>query len=226
MPTEYGWVRNSLIRLRDRADTGWRNSEDALGKYLLGMPFLFRREKLEKLVPVSGSRVVQIPPVAGDELHRPNEGLMLPPLPRNQRFVPILCVAWDFEKSGGQRGKFRLFLLPGADFDERSRHGVPEKLKAFGLHYDDWEVDRNWCFGHTQISDAVSPYPELFEPLPAWVPARVPRIPLAVSTPSAGTILFCLLASLYGLQSIEIALVSSAMPHNVLGIRSNLGRGP
>jgi hypothetical protein len=226
VPPEYDWLRKTLIQLSDRAERDWRSSHENLARHLIGSGFFIGKDALERIMPLETPHSVSIPPEEGHELYRPNWGLVLPGLPQGQRYLPILCFRWSFRERGGQRGQLRLFVLSCADFDRQLQAGASNSIRAFSLHLDDWENNKDWCFGHCQVSDSTAPYQGLLEPLPAWLPARIPRIPLAGGTSSAGGILYCVIAGLYGLQNPTTRLVLSNMPEHVAKLRESLCHGP
>ena len=88
---------------------------------------------------------------------------------------------------------FRVFLMP-SDADTSVTPTV--------VRFDEREENNAWRFPHAQLCDTATPYEKHFparDPA-SWVSAKLPRIPLAAREGPA-SVLVCLLASLYGVDS-------------------------
>src|SRR2546427_4067207 len=188
MPAEYDRLRQIILRVRDMGDRGLRASHEELAKRLLSLQFHLPTEKLEILFPPKKVKTVQIPAPEGNKLYRPNEGLVMPPLERHVRYLPVVCFRLRFADDAGSHGTVRIFLMSCAEFEQRLKKEGPMPPLAFVLRLENGDKKPTWGFNHCQVCDEITPYKRFLQPLPDLLPAVVPRIPIAGIHPTAETV--------------------------------------
>ena len=200
MVAGYSDLRRALLQIASSSEREWEKrgglsynwAYDVLKAEWLGRHLPLDADQIEIPLPERTRGLFLLPPTPNAmacllavkwKFVAPPDGVQGPPKHENESYIP--------------RGVFRVFLIP----PETARSRIPTVVR-----FDEREDNTSWCFAHAQICDTMKPYETHFRAPACWVSAELPRIPLA-ATHGPAPVLLCLLASLYGADSLLLKRV-------------------